>query len=391
MITCFFFSNLAVGIRTFKLTIMILLRKRLLQIIILIAFSLLCSCSKEEEEVYSWQPLELGDGLLISSAVEQGLDSLMLDKTYLRAQKLDNLYSLLILKNGYLVAEGYFNGLTVNDARRTASVTKSITSALTGIAIRENLILDTDQRLKDYFPEIDWESADARKSEITVEQILQMRSGYPWEEFDGYMDPLNRTNDWIPFLEEFPLMHDPGTQFGYSNFTAHMMAIIIARCADQSLLEFAREHLFDEMGISVQSWPMDRHGYYYGSGDISITPRSMAKFGQLYLDEGIWNDIQLVPAEWVERSLTIYSSSTYSGDICTHITDLKYGYLWWTGTSGNHQIWFAWGFGGQMIAIVDELDLVVVTTASVHYASEDDAWPKSKAILELVGRFITDL
>ena len=85
----------------------------------------------------------------------------------------------------------------------------------------------------------------------------------------------------------------------------------------------------------------------------------MAKFGQLYLDEGNWNDIQLVPPEWVERSLSIYSSSTYSGDICTYITGLKYGYLWWTGTSGDHQIWFAWGFGGQMIAVVDELDLVV--------------------------------
>lgn len=370
---------------------MIKLNSRSWHLYVLIAISLLCCCSKEEEEVYSWQPLDLGDGLAVSSAAEQGVDSLTINKAYFRAQKLDNLYSLLILKNGYLIAEGYFNNMSADKARRTASVTKSITSALAGIAIRENLIQDTDQKLIDYFPEFNWESIDTRKSEITIQQILQMRSGYPWEEFDGYLQSIHSTNDWIPFLEEFPLMHDPGTEFGYSNLTAHMMAIIIARCADQSLLSFAREHLFDEMGISIQSWPMDRHGYYYGSGDISITPRSMAKFGQLYLDEGVWNDIQLIPADWVERSLSVYSSYTYDGEILSHISGLKYGYLWWTGTSGNHQIWFAWGFGGQMIAIVDALDLVVVTTASVQYASEADAWPKSKAILELVGRFISDL
>jgi CubicO group peptidase (beta-lactamase class C family) len=364
---------------------------RSLNTFILVAISLLYSCSKEEEEVYSWQPLQLGDGLMVSSAGEQGVDSLTIDETFRRALKLDNLYSLLILKNGYLIAEGYFNDMAANDARPTASVTKSITSALTGIAIRDSLILDTEKLLKDYFPEIEWESIDIRKSEITVEQILQMRTGYPWEEYDGYLETLHSTNDWIPFLEEFPLMHDPGTQFGYSNFTAHMMAIIIARCADQPLLSFAREQLFDEMGINIQSWPMDKHGYNYGSGDIAISPRSMAKFGQLYLDEGMWNDIQFIPTEWVERSLTVYSPNTYSGEILTHIRGLKYGYLWWTGTSGKHQLWFAWGYGGQMITIVDELDLVVVTTASVRYLSEDDAWPKSKAILELVGRFISDL
>jgi len=364
---------------------------RSLNIWVLAAIFLFSGCSKEEEEVISWQPVEMGDGLRISTAAEQGVDSLTIDQTYRRARKLDNLYSLLILKNGYLVAEGYFNNHEADDARKTASVTKSITSALAGIAIRENLIQDTDQKLIDFFPEIDWESADPRKSEITVEQILQMRSGYPWEEFDGYFNTLVSSRDWIPFLEEFPLMHDPGTEFGYSNLTAHMMAIIIARSADQSLFSFASEQLFDEMGIIIPVWPMDKNGYYYGSGDISMTPRSMAKFGQLYLDDGVWNDTRLIPSEWVERSLTIHSASTYGREITDHISDLKYGYLWWTGTCGSRQIWFAWGYGGQMIALVDELDLVVVTSASVNYASEDQAWPKSKAILELVGRLVKEL
>lgn len=385
------FINLPIEKQTPDLTMKINVFLSPLNLFILITLWLLSGCSKEEEEIISWQPVEMGDGLKISTAVEQGVDSVTIANTYRRALKLDNLYSLLVLKNGYLIAEGYFNNHTADDARKTASVTKSITSALAGIAIREKFIQGTDQLLKDYFPEIDWESADPRKSEITVEQILQMRSGYPWEEFDGYFETLTSSRDWIPFLEEFPLMHDPGTQFGYSNFTAHMMAIILARSTDQTLFSFAREQLFDEMGITIQSWPMDKNGYYYGSGDVSMTPRSMAKFGQLYLDGGVWNDMRLIPSEWVDRSLTIYSTTTYGREIINHISDLKYGYLWWTGTSGNHQIWFAWGYGGQMIAVVDALDLVVVTSASVYYASEDDAWPKSKAILELVGRLVTEL
>ena len=362
-----------------------------LNILIMLIPLLLYSCDKNEEEVFSWQPAAMNDGVKVSTASAQGVDSLTINNTYEEARKLENLYSLLIIKNGYLIAEGYFNGMTVNDATRTASVTKSITSALAGIAIRENFIAGTDQKLKDFFPETDWELTDPRKSEISIEQILQMRSGYPWEEFDGYLETLTTSSNWIPFLEQFPLMHDPGTQFGYSNFTAHMMAIIIARSTGQSLLQFANEYLFDEMGISVPYWPRDANGYYYGSGDLQTTPRNLAKFGQLFLDNGIWNDNQLIPSEWVSSSLQIHSSSTYGREILTYISDLKYGYLWWSGTSGSHQIWFAWGHGGQMVTIIHDLNMVVVSTASIPGLFDSNAWPKSKAILELVGRFITKI
>lgn len=374
------------GVPDFAMSI----KKHLNVLMFVVALSL-CSCTKEEDEIIFWQPVEMNDGLQVSSAAAQGVDSINIDITFKEATKLDNLYSLLILKNGYLIAEGYFNNASVDDARRIASATKSITSALAGVAIREGFIEDTDQKLKDFFPEIDWDSTDPRKSEITVEQILQMRTGYPWEEFDGYLETLVNSADWIPFLEEFPLMHDPGTQFGYSNFTAHMMAIIIARSTEQTLLSFAREYLFDEMEISVPNWPRDVNGYFYGSGDAYMTPRSLAKFGQLYLDGGIWNDIQLVPSEWVNRSFTIYSSSTYGREILTHISDLKYGYLWWSGTSGSHQIWFAWGHGGQLVVIIQDLNMVVVATAQYPPLFDDAAWPESKAVMELVGRFVSNL
>ncbi len=362
-----------------------------LNIFMMTATLLLSSCSKNEEETIPWKPVTMDDGWSVSSLQAQDVDSADINNLYVYAEDIDNLYSLLVVKNGYLIAEKYFNGMTVNDAARTASVTKSITSALAGIAIRENFITGKDQKLKDFFPEIDWESTDPRKSEITVEQILQMRSGYPWEEVYGYLKTLTNSSNWIPFLKQFPLLHDPGTQFGYSNFTAHIMAIIIARSANQSLLSFARNYLFNDMGISITGWPKDANGFYYGSGDIQMIPRSLAKFGQLYLDEGVWNEVQLIPSEWVNSTFQVYSSATYGREIFTNIRTLKYGYLWWSGTCGSHQIWFAWGHGGQMVVIIHDLNMVVVATASVPGIFDPDAWPKSKAVMEFVGSFIKQI
>lgn len=362
-----------------------------LYILTMMATLLCCFCTKNDDERETWQPENLDDGWQISGAKEQEIDSLTLNNLYSEGYNLDNLYGLLVVKNGYLIAEKYFNGKSANDASSTASVTKSITSALAGIAIREKYITDTDQKLKDFFPEIDWGSTDPRKSEITIQQILQMRSGYPWEESDGYLNTLFQSSNWIPFLSQFPLMHDPGTQFGYSNFTAHMMGIIISRSAKKSLLAFAKEYLFDDMSISVPYWPADASGYYYGMGDIYLTPRSLAKFGQLYLDYGVWKNVQLIPSEWVELSHLVYSSTTYGREILTYIHNLKYGYLWWSGTSGSHQIWFAWGHGGQMIVIIHDLNMVIVATAAPQPGFDNHSWQKESSVMELVGRFITKI
>ena len=198
-------------------------------VLIIIAAWVFSSCSENDEEPDSWQPLNLNDGWQVSTAEEQGMDPVIIGSLYEEARKLDNIFSVLVVRNGYLVAEHYYNGRSVSDAEPVASVTKSIVSALTGIALKEKYIISTDQKLKDFFPEIDWESTNPRKSEITIEHVLQMRSGYPWEEVYGLIDTLRASNNWIHYLKDFQLVNDPGIKFGYSNFTAHMMGIIIAR------------------------------------------------------------------------------------------------------------------------------------------------------------------
>lgn len=351
------------------------------------------SCKKISEPGNDgYEPVVRNDGWLISTASEQGVNPGTLDNVYLEAKSISNLYSLLVVKNGYLIAEKYFNGSAIDNATPTASVTKSYISALTGIALKENILTGVDQKMMEFFPEINWQELDPRKSQITLQHILQMRSGYPWEEVDGYLDLLFSGSRWIPFIKNFPLINDPGTRFGYSNFTAHMMGIILARAADTSLMTFGRAYLFDPLGVNVRSWPIDGYGYYYGSGDIAFTPRDMAKFGLLYLNEGVYNGDQLIPSKWVIDSFKSYSITTYSFDILSSIRQLEYGYLWWSGTSGIHRYNFAWGHGGQLIFVLNDLNMVIATSAEYLGAQfGQEAWRKESAVMELVGRFISSL
>jgi len=342
--------------------------------------------------VPNYTPTTANDGWQVATPAGQGVDEAVLNTAYQEARQLPNLFSLLVVKNGNLIAERYFNGARMNDAFDTASVTKSITSALTGIALRDNLLTSVDQRMFEFFPEIAWQQLDNRKSSITIRHMLQMRSGYPWEEFDGYLDRMLNTSERIDLLAEFPLVADPGSKFGYSNLTAHLVGVITARAANESLRAFAERSLFDPLGISVASWPTDADGYYFGSGATMFTVRDMARFGQLYLDAGAYGGMQLVPAEWVQDSFESYSGTTYNTDILNAISQLEYGYLWWSGVSGSHRFNFAWGHGGQMICVIQDLNMVIVTTATgLGGQFGQEAWRQESSVLELVGRLIASL
>ncbi len=328
----------------------------------------------------------------MSTPEAQGLAPALVQALYEDALALNNLYSLLVVKNGHLIVEEYFNGMAAHDDNPTASMTKSLMSALLGIALREGVLTDLDQRMMDFFPEINWAQNDPRKSNITIRQMLQMRSGYPWEEFTGNLIDLANNPNWIPLLQEFPLSSDPGTQFNYSNLTAHMTSVILTRAAGKSTFAFAKEHLFGPLELSVHEWPTDVNGYYAGGGDAHMTPRDMARFGQLYLNGGVFNGRQIIPASWVNESFQTYSIDTYGGPILDSFGLLDYGYLWWSSSAGDHDFDFAWGHGGQLIVLVHDLNMVIVTTADrLPNLIGEEAWLLTKPIMEMVGEFIASI
>ncbi len=331
----------------------------------------------------------------VSTPEQQGLDPALVKQLYHNAINLDreydgHLYSVLVVKNGHLVAEKYFNWMTYNIATRSASVTKSYTSVLAGIALhQDNELSSLGQCLYEFFPEYNWAVMDPRKSEITIRQMLQMRSGYPWEEREGYMDEFIATNDWLDLLASFPLTNDPGTAYGYSNLTAHAVAVATARATGTQLSEFAQAYLFDPLGVTGGSWPTDAHGNNVGHGDMRIRPRDMAKFGLLMLSDGMYDGTQIVPSEWITESTQPYSLNIFGGPILYSFQQINYGYFWYSAMCGDHSVIFAWGHGGQLIVIVEDLDMVVVTTADNLLGDfTPEGWDKESAVLDIAGYFI---
>ena len=339
-------------------------------------------------------PLHL-KGWKVSSPAAQGLDKNLVDALYFDAAHLKTLYGLLIVKNGYLIGEGYFNKGAVDQLSQRASVTKSYISALMGIAIKNKCISGIDQKMLDFFPDINSKITDPRKKKITLQQLLAMRAGFPSEETKAaYWDAL-WSGKYLDKINTIPLTSDPGTTFQYSNLTSNWLAIIIARACHTNLKSFAQKNLFAPLNVTLGDWPEDLDGYNIGAGDIQFTARDMAKFGLLYLNEGRVEDRQIVPADWVRASLQNYSAEinsvgVKSGTLGRYFHDIGYGYQWWSGKAGEHQCNFAWGHGGQLIILLKDLDMVIVTTADPFYGKEEHwkSWKYEQAVINVVGKFI---
>jgi CubicO group peptidase (beta-lactamase class C family) len=347
--------------------------------------------SAEELAAVDYTPLA-GDDWPVSTPEEQGLDPMLVAELYYNAEQSETLYGLLVVKNGYLVAEKYFHKGSVARHDNRQSVTKSYVSALVGIALEQGCLTSLDQPFLDFFPEYADQIQDPRKERITIRHLLQMRSGYPWEESHPDLWEGLLTGDFLGMMVHYPLVSDPGTEFHYSNVSSHYLAVIVARACGTDLKSYAQEHLFSPLGATVGFWRQDWEGYYLGFTEIEVTARDMAKFGKLYLDDGKFEENQIVPAEWVRDSLQIYSEDAWDYSVGRNWRDSGYGYQWWSVRAGDHRYNLAWGHGGQQVALVDDLDLVVVATADPLYGQIGDGpWQLEKANLNLVADFIASL
>ncbi len=284
-----------------------------------------------------------------------GLDRERLGAAYRRAGQLDPLNGLLVARRGTLVAEQYWNGMSARRDVNVKSASKSVISALVGIALREGVIDGLDQRVVEFFPEYVGEDADPRKREVTVRDLLTMRSGLESTSFENYGRWV-AGDDWVRGVLEQPVVADPGGRFIYSTGSSHLLSAILARASGSSTLEFARRHLFGPLGIEPGGWQRDPQGYYFGGNNLSLSPREMRRFGELYLNLGRWEGEQVLPEDWVRESWRVYTHSRRHG--------YGFGYYWWTRELAGHPVHYAWGYGGQFIFVVPDLEMVVVTTST---------------------------
>lgn len=209
-----------------------------------------CGPSIKDLEAVDYTPLA-GDDWIISTPEAEGLDPMLVAEMYHDAAKLETIYGLLVIKNGKLVAEGYFNKGSIDELSKRASVTKSYTSALVGIALDQGCLSSVDQKMMDFFPDIAGQITDPRKEQITIRDMLEMRAGYPWEETDPALWEAIWSGEYLSDIANIPLTADPGTRFQYSNLTAHWTGIIVARACDTDLKSFGEEYLFSPLGVHV--------------------------------------------------------------------------------------------------------------------------------------------
>jgi len=369
---------------------------------VIVVLSMLTGCvpSLNDLEAVDYTPLARDDWE-VSTPAAQGVDPMLLAKLYYNAAELETLYGLLVIKDGYLIAERYFNGSSVDHFSDRQSATKSFTSALVGVALDQGCLTSVDQRMMDFFPEFADQIADPRKNEITVRHLLQMRSGYPDEEYTPpYFDILFFSEPWpyamLQHLVGIPLTSDPGTKFAYSNLTSHLLGVVVARACGTDLMSLAQEHLFSPMGAAVGDWWFDADGYNAGWFGINLTARNMAKFGLLYLNDGEYEGTQLLSADWVRDSKRRYSENIKRGGGITSrygsFRDIGYGFQWWSARVGGHHFDYAAGHGGNYIILLDELDMIIVTAADpLHDKWDENPWQYEGAINNLVGDFIKSL
>jgi CubicO group peptidase (beta-lactamase class C family) len=269
-----------------------------------------------------------------------------------------DIHGLLIVRDGYILAERYYPPFEQDTAHELFSATKSVISALVGIAIDKGYLKDLDQSVLSFFPRRSIANPDPRKDRITLEHLLTMTSGLDWAESDAIYEEMYRSLDWVQFVLDRPMADEPGTRFNYNSGNSHLLSAILQAASGMSTMDLAQTHLFGPLGISRFTWETEPSGIPIGGWGLSLTPRDMAKIGVLYLDNGVWDGQQILPADWVRAS----THGHVQIDEPLEPWELQLGYGWWLHEFGAYA---AHGRGGQFIFVTPDLDLVVVFTGGL--------------------------
>jgi len=317
----------------------------------------------------------------ITTPEKQGLDSQILLKSDDAIKKtMPSVLSFMVIRHGRIVHEKYYNGNNKDSLVVVYSITKSVVSALIGIAIRERYLDGVDQKLSDIFPEYFTNISDPRKKELTLKHLLTMTAGL--EPADATFETWQQRRDWCRYVIERSLFSSPGQKFEYNSGLTHVLSAVLTKTTGVSTKAFADKFLFGPLGITNYTWYKDAAGFYLGGWGLRLTPRDMAKFGWLYLMDGMYNGQQIVPSYWVKESVSLHSypEKTYG-----------YGYSWWLDKPQDlvhhkeYQSFFALGYGGQFIWVVPELDIITVIT--VKEENPEDT-PEYNAIWHLIHNYV---
>ncbi|MFJ6207116.1 serine hydrolase domain-containing protein [Lysinibacillus sp. NPDC092081] len=293
----------------------------------------------------------------------------------------NNINGIVIIRNGHLAYEKYFNGKGPDDCHHVASVTKSVLSALIGIAIDKGYIQSVEEKVIDFFQKY-ISDADKQKQQITIRHLLTMTVPYPYEDWHEPLDILCQQQDWIKYTLDIMGKNGDLGIFKYSSAGAHLLSAILTQSTGKSARAFANEHLFTPLGMkeipdykmnaygfddlfgkNVKGWVHDPNDHSTGGWGLTLTTRDMARFGYLYLNKGIWDDNRVLSETWIRDS--------------TEMNQNNYGYLWWLRQEDGLSTYSAIGDGGNMICCIPKMNMVVVIS-SEFIKNPRDRWPLIK-------------
>lgn len=306
------------------------------------------------------------------------------------------IHSVLVLKGNKELYAQYFNGFTADSLHDSRSSFKSVASLLIGIAIDKGFIKDVNQKVYDFFPEYKpFNNWDTRKSEMTIKDLLEMKSGFDCEEFNDNKDcenAMSESNDWVKFSLNLPMKVAPGHLWAYTSVNPMIISGIISKAAKMSVLEFSKKYLFDPLKISKYKWTVDPAGHAMTAGSFYILPSDMLKLGKLVRDKGLWNGKRVISASWIKESTAALTPIPYFSymQISKSTVGIPrpsyYGYYWYREQLKTkhfqEEMLFASGNGGQYIFIIDRLKLVVVFTQGNY-----NTW-RAKQAFDLMVKYI---
>ncbi len=348
-------------------------------IVFLLALTFI-SCLKEVNPFLSFdgiEPVDINDGWDISSPDSENIDNTALTDVYSDIYNNNDLWqlrSLLVFRNGNLVAESYLKDKNdIDDQRPIWSCTKQVLGVLSGLAVEQGVISSINDPISTYLEDELVNHSD--KNDITIADILTMRSGIGFDETSDVSTLLQQIPDnTIDFILSLPMIYSSGETFNYNSGEPHLLSACIQNSLDSSLENWADDELFSKIGFSNYSW-LEYDGYNFGGYGISTTPRELAKIAQLVLNNGEWNGDQLINSSWINEMVTTKTSTGEN-------SDYSFGYLWWINESEN--VYFMAGSGGQYACIIPDKNMIVVATS--EYDTDGDLELDFDTFLNIVNK-----
>jgi len=282
--------------------------------------------------------------------------------------RFENINGLVVIKDGKLLLEEYFNGESRDSLHDPRSVGKSIASSMLGIAIEEGFVKDEETTLSDYYDLKSYHNYNSKKESVTLKSLLTMSSGFDGDDSDysslGNEENMYPTKDWVKFTLDLPMKKETniGEEFAY--FTAGVVVLgdIIHKSVPNGLVSYADKKLFKPLGITNYQWEYTPQNIGNTAGGIRLRALGFAKYGQLYKNKGLWNGKQILNEKWVEKSL--------GKQIKQSIDKGYYGYLFWNKTykvnNKEYEVSYCSGNGGNKVFIFKDIPFVIVITASAY-------------------------